>query len=407
MLDLCTPANDQQKEVWEFAVNTTLDPLQSKSLPSFENFGFLKTDIAHPTDIVSALYYAARYQEATEREQTRKRVLSNRQNDDDDEDELMPSPLTPMSPNSDGYRLPGQQSAPVSELIKQCQHDLDKWKCRLPPRDPIVFPSWPNFSDTDGKDYEGIVLRALLMRVIETMAEHPFNSDAAHVSKGRVPAQVIHQARRHFRCCSEETKSYIDRSALLRYTLEDTDKANLSHIKQFREHGFVRAHHVIFDSMPVLLHLLDRQPDLFHSTVLRQCVEIAMYGDYIRGLEAAKRILDCFDRMSDRSEDAEEAAAEIAHLSLFPTVYDDDATYLIASAQSPKTPMNETLEKQRSAIEAVGSFASIGDDETENDNEATHRRKSKIISFNVHRRHALDMVVRNLKVSLPMVKLEL
>lgn len=411
LLDMCVPMTTSI-ENWKFASG---ESSQGESADGQADIKSMPNDVVNPRDIISNYLFNARDHENSGKTSSRRLgVLSVEIDDHTDTDYQMTSPISdaPLEPGS-------AMSSPKTHhdtLMTQMEVSILKlFRNRLPPLDNIVFPDWskyrtrPGFSATE---FDCVILRAVLLHAIDAVQK----SKSATYLDCMVPLQVLQRIEGYVNLMSKTTQFYLERATFFN-SKNQPIRFNQS---SETETGGIPASSLLLDFVPLLTEMLELHPELFTSWILRQTIEVILTYDYIRGIEIAKKVLECLEKLDCRGEsrdgECKTAFADISHFVLFPTVYDDDATYMLQSSGDSQSQDDQDDGKSR--IASTGSRDDVRSKEVKSsatssvsvsgimDSHGLEKRRRDVVNFAIHRRNALESVVRNPKVAIPMIKLE-
>jgi hypothetical protein len=148
----------------------------------------------------------------------------------------------------------------------------------------------------------------------------------------------------------------------------------------------VPIHTEILASQPEILKAIALDPDSFHPSLLRGLVEVCLSQEYLRGLDFGKKIMEAAGQGDDiASEQRFADLSTLAHLLLFPTVYDDEHFYTINATENANVTLKHKVSKSIQSLAEKSEFT---------------------ISVEISRRNALETMLRNAKTVLPMIRLE-
>lgn len=195
------------------------------------------------------------------------------------------------------------------------------------------------------------------------------------------------------------------------------------------------------------IRLLYHDPTNFSNSLLKRVVETELNKNYMEGLELGKKVLEVYESYEKKSEAPVKFRhySSIAHLLLFPTVYDDQNIYDVGRiSDKPTSPTKSTTLKRSNSTKSNNSLRSRSSKKTMHTSKpslslatpmsssSSQRRKlsslakeSAIASAStddvrsseddvydfdeeveVSRISALDTLLKNSKLVMPMVRLE-
>lgn len=147
----------------------------------------------------------------------------------------------------------------------------------------------------------------------------------------------------------------------------------------------------ILDSVPRILSSLEADPYAFSASLLKKWVEVTLANDYVKGLEFGKKLVELFETLEITSSQRSEKSVvkfshiiHIVHLLLYPTVYDDEVAPI--RDDEATSPVKDHAHRKHLSMDSIESDG--GED------------------VEIHRKSALETILRNAKTVVPMIKLE-
>lgn len=178
--------------------------------------------------------------------------------------------------------------------------------------------------------------------------------------------------------------------------IEPSSKTAINTESSPDNHKLIPIHQVIVDSVPLIISSLESDPYAFSPVLLRKWIELVLRNDYLKGLWFGKLVVELFENLEIQSSQRSEKSAHkfhhianIVHLLLYPTVFDED-------------PCPHLKNEDESLIKKVNLPISPIRKTSELDEEDDEAKKA----LEITRKQALENLLKNSKTMTTMIKLE-
>eukprot|EP00158_Paraphelidium_tribonemae_P008389 Partr_v1_DN28568_c0_g1_i2_m73099 putative NA len=162
---------------------------------------------------------------------------------------------------------------------------------------------------------------------------------------------------------------------------------------------------LLLDLLPDLKRIIEIDPLCVSLSALTQIVCHTISHDYVKSLEFGRSVIETCDRNSSIESVDFQLVSQLAHCLLFPTIYDSSKdfrrqpTLTVPPAQSKSDEIGTGRSKSKRIIEIMGP--SSLPDEANNFDE-----NENLQTVSISRSNALENLLRNPKIILPMIKAE-
>ena len=384
MLKMIAPAETAEK--WRFPVSE-MDSITPSDITSAaiarvnkshketksESISNIFSSTVDPVDIISNYYYNARFSGATPMENVEHMQFF---------DGSLDSPHTADTATSPGGQGPRSHTV-RTRMLDQFQQDLHAFSYAIP-KGLNLSKLTRAISEKSQGDFEHLSLRLKLLKLLDQarrglyyLESTPSEGALATTSPNPISSTIMEEDEDSARSAAKSKEKLV--SLPTGMVLGKKPRATTA----------IALYQALLNEQTPILKSLEEDYYSFSPSFLRKIIEVCMAQDYLRGLDLGRKIIEVYEK-HERTNEAKfkfSNVCTIAHLLLYPTVY-DETTPTTTSSAAPSRLTDQISTDSANSLSSSRSQDDISPNQS------------------IKRCNALETLLRSSKLVVPMLKLE-